>query len=718
MYKSFEYILSLTLFSLGICTTIFIAEYSYNCHKIKEITEYDEITSCLVAQISKRIQDVSYPWVMTTILEEIGITDHNIFSRLIETSKSTSHVEYVSYSLRITNETIFDEKYHDVYNTSITILPETTSHVKWPILFVYPFEPDLLGHDVSIDPYIDIVIATTSLSSDTFFSPKEGGIVAAQTVVIDQFQVGVLIHEYSIDGIFHEIPLYDMNVYIGLVSNFNAEVFCIYGTSDIGETHSVNINSLFDIIIEVGGNVDSKRGSTYITMLSVGFSISCIFSIVFICTSRTRNMASTTNLMTNFISQMSHSLRTPIQGIDGLTDILKGRYSKTAVRDIKACNDTMLTIVDDMLEMSRINAKIQTIDIVRFDLKSLLLNILESGIHRFFIESTSTDKVFVRLVIHENLPFLIEADRSKIIQVIQNLYSNALKFTKIGTVTIEVYPDIDDISIIVTDTGVGMTHDSKRKLFIPFERSHSDTRIPGTGLGLALSKKISDILGGKIICLKSSLGVGSVFKFTFPYIGLLSNSALFSHIMECDNNPIGIYDDRTRQYTGDSVKDSEDSTEKSLEEEDRLAQISGESIKLNSDYILTGLSGDIDGTVLVVDDVRLNRIIMKKMVEDLGLSVETCENGQECVDRCASKKFALILLDMSMPVMGGIQACKKIRRCGLNQQTCIIIITANTTHSAKTVSISAGANHFMTKPVDKSFLDIVITQCGIRRHSI
>ena len=741
MYHRFEYLLCGVLFSVGISITIVISEYLYSNEVRREKLDNDEINTCLSLQISNRFLDISYPWVITSILEEIGLDVPDVFSSLIDMSKFTSHFDYMAYSLRTTNETEFEEVFHGIYNHSIVIHPETLSDVKWPILFVHPFQVDFLGRDIYTDPSIGLVIDTVSTNSDTIFSNinltslDKGGIFTAQTVVIDHFQVGVVIREYSIDGFFHDIMMLpETDLYIGLVSHENT--LHIYGTQNMGDRifHG-NINSMFDIIIETRGYGNIKRGTLYITSILIGFIISILFSTVSMIVIKTRSTNNMTSLMTNFISHMSHSLRTPIQGIDGLTDILSSRYSQSSVRDIKTCNDTMLTIVDDMLEMSRINANIQTINLVRFDFRSLVIGVLKSGIYfnRCFIEENISDNLNIKLVIGENLPFFIEADRSKIIQVIRNLYSNALKFTKEGTILIEIHIMDGFLKFTITDTGVGMKSDSVRRLFLPFERSHEDTRIPGTGLGLALSKKISQFLKGDLICVKSSPGIGSVFKFTFPIIGVLSNSPEVSYTIECDEilkqhsySEYGKRHHDTRIIQSNILKNPDRSRQSSLDSDvNEIMCNSSESgsvdsnVRKSNESIVTGIDDDSFDTVLVVDDIRLNRIILTKMIGDLGLNVETCENGKECVDRCKTKKFALILLDMSMPVMGGTRACKKLRSGGdLNENTYIVMLTANTTHRAKMQSLAAGANNFMTKPVCKSSLESILRQNGVCRFPI
>ena len=361
-----------------------------------------------------------------------------------------------------------------------------------------------------------------------------------------------------------------------------------------------------------------------------------------------------------FLANMSHEIRTPLTGIMGFVNLLEDETLADTASDklqrIKESANSLLRILDDVIDISKLNADQLAIESSDFDLHQLLHDTTSLYDHK-----RKTDDISYEIVISDDVPQFIHSDADKLKQIVSNLISNASKFTESGKITINANLEQNDSSylrITVEDTGIGINANSIDELFEAFVQDESSLhrKYHGTGLGLAISKKLINALNGTLTASSRNDG-GSRFWFTVP--------------IQPASKPL-------------SNKQSD---------EPRLEQIK-------------------PITILVADDNRTNQMVIKAMLEKLGHYVDLVENGQDAVDAYHEKDYDLIIMDSHMPVMTGYQATQIIRSSIKDQPRPITILswTADVRHDHVSHVLKIGMNGLLSKPIDREELERVITQ--------
>ncbi|MFB2771256.1 ATP-binding protein [Pelatocladus sp. BLCC-F211] len=358
-----------------------------------------------------------------------------------------------------------------------------------------------------------------------------------------------------------------------------------------------------------------------------------------------------------FLANMSHELRTPLNGILGYAQILNrsqswGEKERKGVHIIHQCGSHLLTLINDILDLSKIEARKLELQPQAIHLPSLLQGIAE--IVRIRAEQKGIDFVYLP---DANLPEGIEADDKRLRQVLINLLGNAVKFTEQGKVTFKVEVidqaepqttrGVSQIRFQVSDTGIGMSPESLSKIFLPFEQVGDGKRhSEGTGLGLAISHNIITLMGSQIQ-VQSQLGVGSTFFFEVDF-------------------PLA------------------------LEWQQSAMTATGQQ--------LLGYEGRKQ-TLLVVDDKWENRSVIVNLLEPLSFVVLEAEDGQDGLVKAAEVKPDLIITDLLMPVMDGYEFMRQIRQSETLKALPVIVSSASVSTMDQQQSLDAGGDDFLTKPV-------------------
>jgi signal transduction histidine kinase/CheY-like chemotaxis protein len=361
-----------------------------------------------------------------------------------------------------------------------------------------------------------------------------------------------------------------------------------------------------------------------------------------------------------FLANMSHEIRTPLNAVIGMTTIgLKSTDEPGkdyAFTKIKESSEHLLGIINDILDMSKIEAGKLEFSEVDFDVRVTLSHI--ENIMRF--KTDERNQTFT-VNIAQDVPAALHGDDLRLSQVIMNLIGNAIKFTpENGSIELVVSldgaeDDICTIRFLVKDTGIGIDAQQQAKLFTSFQQAESNTtrKYGGTGLGLALSKQIVELMGGEI-WVESKSGEGSTFGFT---------------IKAAEREPLSGSD---------------------APEETAPAELQ---------------SNEFEGSViLLADDVEINREIIISLLDSSGAVIETAENGEEAAEMFekSPEHYALILMDVQMPVMDGYDATHRIRT-NINPHAAtvpIIAMTANVFKEDIARSIDSGMNEHLGKPVE------------------
>ena len=366
----------------------------------------------------------------------------------------------------------------------------------------------------------------------------------------------------------------------------------------------------------------------------------------------------------DFLANMSHELRTPLNGILGYGQILElskklAEKERKGVRIINQCASHLLTLINDILDISKIEAQKMQLNPVDFHFPSFLEGVVE--ICRIKAEQKGIDFIYQP---DERLPEGAYADEKRLRQVLINLLGNAVKFTDNGKVTFSVkylnYINSDlpkesahQICFHIEDTGIGMTSEQLEKIFLPFEQvGDVNKQSEGTGLGLAISQKIVQMLGSNLE-VQSQIGKGSTFWFDVK---------------------LGKSQDWTKKVL-------------SVSQQKRIIGFAGEKRK-----------------ILVVDDRWENRSFLINLLEPLGFEIEEAEDGKRGLEKAVEFKPNLIISDISMPIMDGYDMIAALRESPLFQNIPIIVSSASVFASDQHKSLEAGANEFLPKPVQVSSL--------------
>ncbi|MBT3309348.1 MAG: response regulator [Gammaproteobacteria bacterium] len=360
-----------------------------------------------------------------------------------------------------------------------------------------------------------------------------------------------------------------------------------------------------------------------------------------------------------FLASMSHELRTPLTSVIGNAELMidSGSCGACAMSDaseilnaIHVAGKTQLALVNDILDLSKIEAGKFHIDDAPFNLAVLLKEVEQI----FSIRSRDSGLSF-QVENNAGLKQQVWGDSKRVGQVLINLLGNSVKFTEEGGVKLSVWHDEAYLRFSVVDTGIGMSQEVLGRLFKPFEQADRSItrRFGGTGLGLHISWSLAEMMNGTIE-VSSQEGVGSTFELKIPY----------------------------RPSEISVNQDAESVTDPAL------------------------INQKLTGHVLVAEDIYELQLLECRILEAMGLTVTTANNGKEAVELATDHNFELILMDMQMPVMGGLEATKALREAG--NQTPIIALTANVMQEHRNQFHEVGCDGFLGKPIDKQELRSVL----------
>ena len=350
-----------------------------------------------------------------------------------------------------------------------------------------------------------------------------------------------------------------------------------------------------------------------------------------------------------FLSTVSHELRTPLNAINGITHILIEDNPKENqlhyLNSLKFSGNYLLTFINEILEINRIESSNIEIEYINFNIKQLLLDIKIS-----MTEIAANNNNRFVLEIEDQVPEMLLGDPTKLSQIFINLINNALKFTKNGEVKvvvklIETGDDYSRINFAVSDTGIGIPEDKQETIFESFSQGSIEInrKYGGTGLGLTIVKKIVDLLGGDIN-LKSEIGVGTTFDFE----------------LDLHNGKKEIVVEKGSLYSDDHVKEP---------------------------YIL------------VVEENKINQMVTKKMLDNKEMKCFIIDNGEEAVEILAKENnYDLVLMDVHLPGINGTIATQKIRE--FDSKIPIIALTAISLNENREMLLSFGMSDVITKPFD------------------
>jgi CheY-like chemotaxis protein len=364
-----------------------------------------------------------------------------------------------------------------------------------------------------------------------------------------------------------------------------------------------------------------------------------------------------------FLANMSHEIRTPLNGVLGLSALLDEKAVTSdghlILRLLRTSGETLAKILDDVLDFSKIECGKLEIEQVQMDLRESL----EWGVELFRAKAHEKH-LTLRLTVDSAVPERVVADATRIKQVLANLINNAIKFTEDGSIEVSAGVVQEDaaagrqrIRVLVRDTGIGIPSDRMHRLFQPFSQVDASTnrRFGGSGLGLVICQRLVEMMGGTIR-VDSTPGVGSTFEFDFVAgtVGIRAPDA-------------------------------------SAESHEELGPM----------------------RILVAEDNRVNQFVVQRMLQNLGVSVDLAIDGYEAVRLAAEREYSLVLMDVQMPGLSGLEAARRIRSESTEgSRLPIVALTASATNEDRDECLAAGMNDYLSKPLSQLALRRALVQWG------
>lgn len=368
---------------------------------------------------------------------------------------------------------------------------------------------------------------------------------------------------------------------------------------------------------------------------------------------------------TDFLANMSHEIRTPLNSIIGFSQILSEHgqeynfpeESQAFLSHIKNAGEHLTELVNNILDLSKIEAGKMIVNNQAFSLTMII-----KGIYHLYLTQAQNRGLKFNYYIDERLPLFIISDKIKLHQILTNLIANAIKFSRNGEIKLYARHEGDNISISISDQGVGISKERQRAIFNAFEQEDNTTtrRFGGSGLGLAISKRLVELMGGSI-SLESRQGIGSTFTVVIPLVSAKEKDISKTQVPRLNFNSFS------------------------------------------------------NKNILIVEDDIMNQLVIKQMLRKMNFNIQVANHGQEALTMLKNLSDEalrpdLIFMDLHMPIMDGIEALAQIRSIAQFRDIPVIALTADALQEQKKQGLKKGFTEYLTKPIVQKELHAVLNQ--------
>ena len=591
----------------------------------------------------------------------------------------------------------------EVYNFNINYNPDlnvTNLWVNAPVFDENGKPLGMVGTGINLSKFIDMIYDNYENRAELYFFNAAGEITGARDISLVTAKK-LLQDELAQNG----SEIFDIAKTLA-----HDEIMILNTAQGVIAISPIEMLGWYSVVIMPDSIRDYETTLTWLFVIAVIF-IFLIFVVFNIFIARLlkplretmESLRIASQAKSDFLSNMSHEIRTPMNAIIGMTTIAEStsdvEKKDYAIGKIKDASKYLLSVINDILDMSKIEAGKFELSPTEFDLGDVLQQVVT--INKFNVDEK---KQHLEMHVDEAIPPRLYGDEQRLAQVIANLFSNAIKFTPpdgslaVDARLLQEENGVCTIQVSVTDSGIGISAEQQVKLFQSFQQADNSTsrKFGGTGLGLAISKGIVEMMDGRI-WVQSELGKGSTFAFT---VRVKRGSGSF----ETEHLDVG---ERRAEGTKRDTKQDTKSCEKQDTKPD-TKQNTGRDTRWDAK---PDISGIFDGyRILLAEDVEINREIVLALLEPTRIEIDCAKDGREALEKFVSDcdTYDLIFMDMQMPEMDGLEATRRIRALDIPKAKTIPIVamTANVFREDIDKCIEAGMSDHLGKPIS---LDEILT---------